>query len=252
MTADQYLSGILIREQVDTGPMSPVRAVQRTIMPALNSWGGNYLSEVYPSGSFAKGTANRTGTDIDLFISVAESVPNTMKEIYNTLFEQMTKQGYGPKRQNVSININIGGYSVDLVPGKRQNAYSQDHSLYRRRADTWTKTNVLTHISQISSSGLTNEIRILKLWRTQKTLDFPSFYLELAIIHALKGRYGTLSQRVWVALEYLRDQFSSARFADPANTNNIISDDLTASARSSIQAAARASLIATNWSQIVK
>lgn len=163
----------------------------------------------------------------------------------------MSERGFAPKRQNVSINVRVNGYSVDLVPGRRQNAYSNDHSLYRRKADTWTKTNVIAHINQVAGSGCTNEIRILKLWRNQKGLDFPSFYLELTAIFALAGRYGTLSQRVWAALEYLRDRFPTARVIDPANTNNIISDELTAQDRARISAAAKTALGAANWNQIV-
>jgi len=252
MTADQYLSGILMREAVNTGVRSPVLAVQNTLLPVLREWGGQYLQDVHPSGSFAKGTANDSGTDIDLFVSVAQSVPNPMKEIYDTLFNKMNEKGYAPKRQNVSINVKVGGYSVDLVPAKRQDGYSSDHSLYRRRADTWTKTNVVKHIAHVARSGCINEIRILKLWRDQKGLDFPSFYLEMTTINALSGIGGTLSQRVWAGFQYLRDRFPNARVVDPANTNNIISDDLNDTERGRIKAAATAALAATNWSQIVK
>lgn len=251
MTADQYLLNILAGQHVNNGPTSPVRSVQNLLLPALNTWGNGYLSAVHPSGSFAKGTANRSGTDIDLFLSVSENVPGTMKEIYDSLFNQMTQRGYTPKRQNVSVNVQVNGYSVDLVPGRRQNSYSNDHTLYRRKADTWTKTNVITHINQVVSSGCTNEIRILKLWRNQKGLDFPSFYLELTAIAALSGRYGSLSQRVWTAFEYLRDHFPAARVIDPANTNNVISDDLTVQDRARISAAAKTALGASNWNQIV-
>jgi len=75
MTGDQYLQGILTREAVDTGPFSPVRGVQTTLMPRLQEWAGNALASVAPSGSFAKGTANRSGTDIDLFIPLHSSTP---------------------------------------------------------------------------------------------------------------------------------------------------------------------------------
>ena len=65
----------------------------------------------------------------------------------------MTEKGYSPRRQNVSINIRVNGYSVDLVPAKRQGAYGDDHSLYRRKADTWTKTNVTMHVNSCQASG---------------------------------------------------------------------------------------------------
>jgi hypothetical protein len=252
MSPDEYLQRILARESVDTGPYSPVRGVQALVMPTLQQWGGQFIRHVQPSGSFAKGTANKSGTDIDLFISLSESVTNTMKEIYNTLFNKVNESGYQPKRRNVSISITVNGYAVDLVPAKRQNGYGEDHSLYRRRADSWTKTNVTTHINQVIGSGCDREIRIVKLWRDQKGLDFPSFYLELLVIRALSGAGGTLSQRVRRVFEYFRDTLPNACIIDPANTNNIVSDDLTAAERTRISTAAAAALKAKNWSEIVR
>lgn len=252
MSADIYLQNILNREAVDTGILSPVRGVQAAIQPVIAAWAGDKLLRVIPSGSFAKVTANKTGTDIDLLISLSDQTTETLREVYNKLFNTMSGRGYNPKRQNVSVGIRVNGYGVDLVPAKLQNIFASDHSLYRRRADTWTKTNVATHIAHVSGSGRTNEIRIVKLWRDQKGLDFPSFYLELTVINALAGQYfGTLSSNVWKVFEYLRDTFFNARVVDPANTNNIISDDLTVAERSRIKAAADEALRATNWSQIV-
>ncbi|TLU70549.1 nucleotidyltransferase domain-containing protein [Lichenicoccus roseus] len=251
MSADDYLKGILARQAVDTGPYSPVRAVQSVIQPIIQQWAAGYLSSISPSGSFAKGTANHSGTDIDLFISLTQNTPDSLKEIYNKLLRKMTEAGYQPKAQNVSINVQVNGYSVDLVPARRQDGYSQDHSLFRRRADTWTKTNVATHISRISQSGRTQEIRAIKLWRNQKGLDFPSFYLELTVLDALFNARGSLSQNVWKVFEYLRNSFLAARVMDPANTNNIISDDLTAAEKTTIRNAAVRALAAKDWSEIV-
>jgi len=252
LSADSYLQNILSREAVDTGIFSPVRGVQTTIEPVIREWAGGFLSSLSPSGSFAKGTANKSGTDIDLFISLSSATTETLKDIYESLFKKMSQSGYNPKRQNVSINVRVNGYDVDLVPAKRQDTYSDDHSLYRRRADTWTKTNVTTHISHVRNGSRLNETRILKLWRNQKGIDFPSFYLELTVIEALSGQYfGTLSGNVLKVFEYLRDRFSNARVVDPANTNNIISDDLTAAEKSKVTAAAEQALKASDWNQIV-
>ena len=251
MTPDDYLFQILARENVDTGPYSPVRTVQAQIQPVIREWAGNLLVAVSPSGSFAKGTVNKSGTDIDLFISLSQNTPETLKQIYDSLFQRMTDRGYSPKRQNVSINVRLNGYSVDLVPAKRQDTYSDDHSLYRRKADTWTKTNVTKHINHVRQGTRINETRIIKLWRNQKALDFPSFYLELTVIDALSGQYGTLSSNVMKVFHYLKDTFPSARVIDPANTNNIISDDLTIAERAKVKVAAEQALKATNWNQIV-
>jgi hypothetical protein len=252
LRADTYLRRILQREAVDTGPYSPVRGVQATIEPIIREWAGSQLAGIGPSGSFAKGTANKSGTDIDLFISLASSTTEALKDIYEKLFSRMAEKGYSPRRQNVSINVQVNGYSVDLVPGKRQDNWGNDHSLYRRKADTWTKTNVTTHINHVRQAGRLYESRILKLWRDQKKLDFPSFYLELTVMNALSEQYsGTLSDNVWRILGYLRDSFTNARVVDPANTNNVISDDLTTADQAKITAAADRARQARDWSEIV-
>lgn len=252
MTAEEYLNGVLAREAVDSSANSPVRGVRQTLLPTLQAWGGTALRSVEPSGSFAKGTANRSGTDIDLFVSLHDTTTTSLSDIYSSLFKALGQAGYNPTRQNVSINIRVGSYDVDVVPAKRQDATSEDHSLYRSRAGTWTKTNVQKHIAHVRQHGRLSESRILKLWRRQKGLDFPSFYVELAVIQALAGLSpSSLDGRVMKSLEYLRDSFVGARFVDPANTNNVISDDLTAAEKLAIKNAAAAAIAAPTWGGIV-
>ncbi len=254
MTADTYLRAILAREQVDTRPTSPVRGVQRTILnPIIGAWAGSDLVSIEPSGSFSKGTANSSGTDLDLFISLSSTVTMTLKDIYNSLAKKLTESGYTPRKQNVSLGIRVDGYDVDLVPAKRQSSTGSDHSLYRRRADTWTKTNVARHISLVSGSGRTDEIRIVKLWRKQKGIDFLSFYLELTVLEALAGkRTGNLATNVLVVFEYLRDRFANARVVDPANSSNVISDDMTSAEKIAVVNAAKAALATKTWEEIVR
>ncbi|MGB8028587.1 MAG: hypothetical protein WCF30_02890 [Terracidiphilus sp.] len=185
VTADQYLTTILLREQVDNGPMSPVRTVQQVLRPLLTAWANRFLLSVEPSGSFMKGTAVLSGTDIDLFISLSEDTKESLGEIYEKLFTYLSGNGYAPTRQNVSLNVRVGQFSVDLVPAKRQNSLSLDHSLYKYKTGSWTKTNVATHIQTVIAGRRQAETRLLKLWRNQKNIDFPSFYLELVVIKAL-------------------------------------------------------------------
>lgn len=247
-----YLQRILARETVDTGPSSPVLGVRALLYPMIKEWAGDQLLAFHPSGSFMKGTAIKSGTDIDFFISLSETTTETLKEIYDKLFGRLTEKNYAPKRQNVSINIRAFGYSVDLVPAKRQNAGSNDHSLYVRKAGTWQKTNVVTHIDAVRSANRLREIRLIKLWRNQLGLDFPSFYLELAVARALAGRSMALGDHVSLIFEYLRDTFPSARFVDPANTNNVISDELSATDKKKIADAAGKARATKYWADIFR
>jgi hypothetical protein len=73
------------------------------------------------------------------------------------------------------------------VPGKRQDQYGNDHSLYKRKQNSWTKTNIDTHISIVKNSGRIIEIAATKIWCAEHNIDFPSIFLELVVINALKG-----------------------------------------------------------------
>lgn len=258
MTADEYLWKILAREAVDTGPNSQIMVVAKLLYPILQEWGAHYLVGIQPSGSFAKGTANRSGTDIDLFVSLVADTPVPLEGIFENLFHFMDKKGFGPKRQNVSINIkakrpNVNELiSVDIVPARRQPGPGDDHSLYRSRQDTWTKTNIQKHIAHVRQANRIAESRVVKLWRKQKGLEFPSFYVELAVIAALQGKQGGVAANVWEVFSYLANGFSGARIVDPANTANIISDDLTNAEKAAIKSAAAAALKAKTWEEIVK
>ncbi len=63
--------------------------------------------------------------------------------------------------------------------------------------------------------------------------------------------FSGLSDNVWRVFQYLRDTFPNARVVDPANTNNIISDELSMADRLKIKAAAERALQAKDWNEIV-
>lgn len=152
-TADEHFRGVLIREAVDTGRFSPVFGAIGAIQPAIDTWSNGYVDAVYPSGSFAKGTANRSGTDLDLFISIRGDVPNTLEQIHSTLCNQLQARGLQPKRQNVSVGVTVNGLSLDLVPGRQLGVLGTDHNLFHKKSGYCRKTNVLHHINVVRASG---------------------------------------------------------------------------------------------------
>ena len=249
MTADSYLESIISKYAInEAGTKRQVEA----IYPIVQRWGGTYINESIYSGSIAKGTAISIGTDADVFISLSSTTPDTLEQIYNTLFNAFSQAGYTPRKQNVSIGITIGGYKIDWVTGKRQSQYGYDHSLYKSKTNSWTKTNVKTHVSSVSGSNRLKEIKLAKIWRQLHGLDFPSFYLELSVIDCLVGRtYSNLSGNFWKVLNFFADEFPGKRYLDPSNTNNIISDDLTLTGKRQIQAMANKSKTKETWGQIV-
>jgi hypothetical protein len=61
----------------------------------------------------------------------------------------------------------------------------------------------------------------------------------------------TLAQNVITVLEYLESTFPAARVIDPANTNNIISNDYTAAEKRAIAEQAKHSRQAATWEQVI-
>jgi len=254
MTGDEYLRGVLNKYFVLTGQGSVAYTAASQVCPVIRKWAGGQLREIYFSGSYSKGTGIKGETDVDLLISLKSDTTNTLKELFEGLHSRMTTSGYpAARKQHVSIHINHNGVDVDLVPGVKHEGNTEDHWLYVNRAGRERiQTNIDKHISLVRNSGRVDEIRVIKLWRKLHSLDICSFYLELAVIEALNGyRSGQVASNVLRVLDYLRDDFAGARFVDPANSNNIISDELTAQEKSVIAGQARISRLKQTWEEIV-
>ena len=249
LSAEGYLKQLLARYAVNA---TAAKAAGNQIYPILEKWSNGYLNKAEFSGSIAKGTGISLSTDADIFLSLSSTTPGTLKEIYKSLCNAVTTAGYPARQQDVSIGTTVNGYSIDLVPGRRQSQYGNDHSLYRNKTDTWTQTNVESHIAYVSQSGRVDEIRVLKIWRERHRLRMPSFYIEMVAIDVLQNaRKDQLPSNVWRVLEGFRDNIEFARYIDPSNTNNVISDDCTKAEKAAISAMARESLSKKIWEDIV-
>ena len=251
MTGDAYVRYVLAKYRVRTGPGSPAHSAGQALGPLIRRWAGGFLLAVKYSGSYAKGTAVAGGTDVDLFISLAHDTPRGLWDIYSSLFDFLQEKQLAPRRQNVSIGLTYGDVKVDLVLGRKHSGQTNDHSIYRSQAGTWARTDVDRHVSLIEHSGRTREIRAIKIWRQLHGLDFPSIYLELVVLEALNGREtGQLAANVLAVLEYLGDTFPRVRLVDPANANNTISEELSATGRALVAQQARRSRRG-RWEDIV-
>ena len=256
VTPDEYVNQIVQKYAVATGPQSTAESTATAFKTLAEQWGASCLRSVTVSGSYAKLTAVSGalpgGTDIDLFISLTSNTQQTMKELYEMLYKFLTDKGWAVKRQNVSLGIKVGNIAIDFVPGKHQGGYDEDHTLYVRRGDTWKKTNVRTHIGHVLWSGYTTEIKALKIWKRLHGLDFLSFYIELFAIRALSGNAtGSVAGNVRLVLQAIVDNLDWWQIVDPANSNNIISEQHTADEKKKIAAQASASLAAPNWGQVI-
>jgi hypothetical protein len=249
LSGDEYIRGILRKYAVNT---YAAETAANAVAPSIRVWAGTQLASLSFSGSFAKGTANNIGTDIDLFISLKSDTRETLSQIYESLVARAYSLGWNPRRQNVSVGISYAGSKMDLVPARIQSGYQNVHSLYKSKTDSWTQTNIKTHIDKVSASGRIEEIRAIKIWRDLHGLSFPSFYLELFIIQALAGKTrGNVAINVLAALSSIGNSLANTRIVDPANTNNVISSDLSGTEKVSVANQARISANKPYWRDIL-
>jgi len=252
MTPDQYVESILAKYVIPRGPNSPAMRLGAEVAGPLRRWAGQQLDALQYSGSYAKETGVRGISDVDVFISLKSDTTKTLREIYNSLYEFAQRQGWSPRAQNVSVGVTVIGTRGDLVPGKIQAGYQNYHSIYLRKRDSWTQTNVVLHIDTVRNSGRLREIRAIKIWRLLRNLDWPSLYLELFTIQALSGRSRTaLAENVLLVLRTIGTSLTTTRIEDPANTNNVLSDDLNAQEKQHIAGLAAQSAREPYWEQII-
>ena len=239
---NRYVDQIVRKYEVKKGPGTAVYQAGERLRGLIQRWYDTRLVRVHNPSSFAKGTSIKGGTDLDLFISLKPKSGKSLKKMFEGLHQYTHQEGLKPHRQNVSIGVEVNSEKVELVPARKHSGNS-DHSLYLSRRQGWTKTNVDNHIKLVRRSGKSATIRAAKIWRSNRGLRFPSFYLELAVLRALQGREsrGTADELKRV-LEFLAADLTSVEFVDPANSANIISSDLSADEKQEIARQARASL----------
>ena len=248
---DAYFRDVLNKYSKEEQHSSKIETTKLALESVIRPWAGDCLKEIKLSGSFAKNTQTSLTTDFDLFVSLNSTTQQTPKEIFQLLLSKLQKH-YEAKAQNVSIRLQTNGHDVDIVPAKNQPGNTNDHWLYSNKKEGIIQTNIHKHINHVRDSNKTDEIKITKIWAKLHKLEFPSFYIELAVIESLKyketGKYDPNFQRI---LEFLAEEFTDKRFVDPANTNNIISELLTQEEKKLIAQKAKEGFNAKTWGGVI-
>lgn len=177
------------------------------------------------------------------------------------MYQELSYAYNDTRKQNVSIGIKINDLKIDITPGIKQSKNTNYYSIYKSKSDSWTQTNIALHNQQISESGRTSEIKLLKIWRELHNLEFPSIYLEYllkneVLLNKVKSnnnpRY--LGENFFYSLtELAKDTCNSlyARVIDPSNSNNIFSELINSQAKQKIIQQAKNSINASHWYDIV-
>lgn len=250
-TVEEYAASVVEKYRVVPDSRSPAHRAAEKLMPLLKQWGKQHLAGITLSGAYAKNTAITLGSQADVLVALNPVPEMEMKKIFWSLFEFLTDQDLRPSTRNVSLQLESKGLAVDVIPACRD-AKSGGHVLFNKKSGAEVVTDLAQHVHLVANSGRQQEICAIKIWRERNELDFPSLYLEMTVLRALEGeRFGQLADNVLVVLRYLANRFEQAVVRDPANGENFLSADLSASEKKEIAKAARNALYGENWKKIV-
>lgn len=254
---NNYLFQILQKYQAKDLTNYSVEIAQLKV--ALKTWASSCFLEIKNSGSRAKGTAISLASDVDYLVSLSSKCNENnggLKGTYDSLYEKLKKSYKNVRKQNVSLRINLNDREIDITPARKQFGNTNNHNLYASKYDTWKQTNIQKHVTDISLSGRTSEIKLLKIWRELNKLDFPSIYLEYLLVNIVllnrsKDVSGLGDNVSHVLTELAKSSGNPlySKVVDPANTNNILSDLLTQPEKTKIISAAQIA-VKSNWNQV--
>jgi hypothetical protein len=252
ITPDQYAASIVEKYRVIADTSSTSHHAADEVIPLLKQWGKQHLLGLTLSGAYAKNTAITLSSQVDVLIALSPVPGMEMKNIFWSLFEYLSNHDLRPHTRDVSIRLQSKGVNVDLIPAYRDRA-SSGNVLFHKRSGTSVHTDVARHIHLIANSGRQQEICALKIWRERNNLAFPSLYLELTVLHALGSeRFGQLADNILAVFRHLANRFEQIVVSDPANLDNIVSNDLTTGEKQAIAAAARDVLYDEDWKKILR
>lgn len=260
-----YVNKIIEKYNKNGQLMQNEKTAYSNLSQTLNNWFNRMYNRYsyYPkmsiqqSGSRAKGTAIKGKSDMDMFLSIED--PNnekTLQTYYDEVYVFLKNEGYIVRKQNVSIGLKYYDCDIDVVPAKKVNSQSyiryNDHYLWSNKQQSRMLTNIQKHIDIVQKSKVKKEIMLLKIWRENHELDFPSIYIEQLCVEELrKNNQYNLADNFWHMLHYIADNIENKRVVDPSNCNNIISDSLTSAEKRAIANHANNSLSEKYWGNII-
>lgn len=248
-----HLQTVLDSQRVSTTAEYQLRSIRDKLETVLRGNWNTGDPHFYYSGSFGKRTMIRESYDLDLVVYFPHNSQFTVKGFYVAVEQRLTRAGYTAVRHNVSIRLPYdGGFHIDVVPGRVLASDDNYANLYVSERDTTKQTSIKIHIQHVRQGGNQDIIKLMKVWRLRHQVPIGSFVLELSLEEALKScRKTTLEDRVWEVLLYLRDRYFNARLVDPANSNNVVSDDVLWADKGAVQSAASLSCQMRNWHEII-
>ena len=212
-----------------------IRRYRNSIEQILKNELLKYNIRVYYAGSYAKNTAIKQDFDLDLVIRFPANPNYSTKQCYELVYQSLRRNQWQPRRKNAAIrisNISLPGHTTlehaDIVP-EQQIYKSEDCMLWLNKEQKTLKTSVHKHIEEITNLHMTDLVRLLKFWKYQHKIPYPSFILEQCIVRWAKDETSNalkdIVTRLQAHIDYISRRIKNLSLRDPANpSGNIITN----------------------------
>ena len=196
MTIDQYLKNVLSHQRLTDGELDELRAHRADVQTVLEDHFRESSPYILYAGSYKKKTMIRDAYDLDVtcyFGHEDTAAGPTLSEIYDACADALMKD-YHVQRKRSALRVMEKGalvsrtdFRIDVVPGRYTNKERSDAFLHQEEGGkTRLKTNLQVHVEHIRDSGVRDAIKLLKLWRYQRSIEIKTFVLELLAVDLLK------------------------------------------------------------------
>ena len=236
MTDAQYLDAVLRDHTLTTDDpdlqalLGRTDEVQQILRQGLTGHGPAFNK----AGSFAKQTMIKDAYDVDLTVYFARGTgfADTLEGIYEGV-EEILQEDYITERNRSSIKLLVPGNgsgdnytNIDVVPGRFVGGDNGDVFLHQTEGDKERlQTNLEKHVSTILKCGVRPAIRLMKVWRERRGLDFKTFVLELLVVDILAGlKAEPLDVQLLAVFNEFAHRIDTLTVVDPANSNNDLSE----------------------------
>lgn len=266
MNAREYIDAILESQTMSKGSpeLEELERHERDITALIAEKLKETTADVRVGGSRAKKTMIKEAYDLDLHVRFArddESAGKTLEEIYNRIRDILAEQ-YNVTTKTSAIRV-LGASDqkpdlhIDVVPARFVDDESSDAFLHQKEGKDRLKTNLDMHINHVRDSGVTEIVKLAKLWTRRRHLSVKTFVLELLVIDAVAGSEmagKTKPEKFEAFLKHLSSKWETLAVKDPANpTGNDLSSLLSFGIKWALRENADRDLLSikeANWSAI--
>lgn len=215
--------------------INQIQRYRNSIEKVLKNELNRYNIRIYYAGSYAKSTGMKNSLDMDLVIRFPSTIRQNTKECYELVYDILKRNNWSPRRRNAAIRISqlsLPGITTlehaDIVPEK-QISNTQFCNLWLNRENRVLKTSIHLHLEETKKLSMPDLIRLLKYWRSQHKLSYPSFIMEQCMIRWKNDEPRSASldiiTRLQTHIHYIARRIQNISLKDPANpSGNIITN----------------------------